>query len=328
MNYLISIDDTDDLTKEVSTGGIAEMIGKRLIDEGAVMREGISRHQLLLDESIEYTSHNSSMCIEIQSDTLSSIQIMEIGEKIIKENMSAVSDPGIAVCCTDELPSPKGLIAFGFAAKKKIITKDEAYKLAEETDGVLLKELGGSGIGVIGALAGIGLRLSRCDGSIRGKKCKKLSGQVVKASELCGRCGVEMVICVDGTVVPDDALVRVEDFVKLMFFDGNLCCMVKRAGDGAGGSNGLDALAAGSYGCADGCADDGAAAYVTVGQHQERERAAQLSGNAVCRWYSADNDEEELVGANGSRSCYNCLFRRWTGRGSVGFECVREAASL
>lgn len=326
MNYLISIDDTDDLTKEVSTGGIAEMIGKRLVEMGAVMREGISRHQLLLDESIEYTSHNSSMCIELQSDALDNIQIMEIGERIIKENMSAAADPGIAVCCTDELPSPKELIAFGFAAKKKVLTKDDAYRLAERTDGVLLKELGGTGIGVIGALAGIGLRMSRCDGSIRGKKCKKLSGQTLRAEELCGRCGVEMVICVDGTVVPDDALVRVEDFVKLMFFDGNLCCMVKRAGDDASDPDGSKGLSAGSDGCAADCAGDGAAAYVTVGQHQERERAAELSGSAVCRWYSADNDEEELIGANGSRSCYNCLFRRWTGRGSVGFECAREAA--
>ena len=53
MNYLISIDDTDDLTREVSTGGIAEMIGRHLEKTGAVMCEGISRHQLLLDDQIK-----------------------------------------------------------------------------------------------------------------------------------------------------------------------------------------------------------------------------------------------------------------------------------
>lgn len=299
MNYLISIDDTDDLTKEVSTGGIAEMIGIRLIETGAVMRDGISRHQLLLDEQIEYTSHNSSMCIEIESDSLDIYRIMEIGEEIIKENMSAAADPGIAVCCADELPSPERLIAFGFDAKKRVMTKDEAYALAAEYDCVLLKELGGTGIGVIGALAGIGLRLSRCDGSVRGKRCSGLAGSTVSAGEIRSRCGVEMVICVDGTVVPDDAPVLVDEFVKLMFFDGHMCCMVRSVG---------------------------AAGYVTVGQHQERERAAEIVGSAVCRGYAADNDEEELVNTNGSRSCFNCLYRRWTGNGTVGFECVHEDA--
>ena len=304
MNYLISIDDTDDLTKEVSTGGIAEMIGRRLAETGAVIREGISRHQLLLDDHIAYTSHNSSMCIEIQSDSLDIYRIMEIGEEIIRKNMSAAADPGIAVCCADELQSPERLIAFGFDAKKKVMTKDEAYALAAEYDCVLLKELGGTGIGVIGALAGIGLRLSRCDGSIRGKRCSGLAGRTVRADEICRRCGVEMVICVDGTVVPDDASVLVDDFVKLMFFDGHMCCMVRSIGDG----------------------ESGTALYVTVGQHQERERAAEIAGSAVCRGYAADNDEEELVNTNGSRSCYNCLFRRWTGNGAVGFECVHEDA--
>ena len=31
-NYLISIDDTDDVTKRVSTGQIAEIIGRRLTE--------------------------------------------------------------------------------------------------------------------------------------------------------------------------------------------------------------------------------------------------------------------------------------------------------
>lgn len=370
MNYLISIDDTDDLTREVSTGGIAEMIGRQLEKTGAVMREGISRHQLLLDDQIKYTSHNSSMCIEIQSDSLDIQQIMKIGEKIIKDNMSAGADPGIAVCCTQKLPSPERLIAFGFDVKKRIVTKDEAYALAAELAAecgcIMLKELGGTGIGIIGALAGIGLRLSRCDGSIRGKKCTKLAGQTVSAGEIRRRCGVEMVICIDGTVVPDDAPVLVEDFVKLMFFDGHMCCMVRHAdydesADGGGangevGRNGADVSANGEVGrdgaelsangevgrdsadvsangeCdydgADGGGADGARArYVTVGQHQERERVSEIAGSAVCGKYAVDNDEEELVSTNGSRSCFNCLFRKWTGAGAAGFECIYDGVA-
>ncbi len=344
MNYLISIDDTDDLTREVSTGGIAEMIGRHLEKTGAVMCEGISRHQLLLDDQIKYTSHNSSMCIEIQSDSLDIQQIMKIGEKIIKENMSAGADPGIAVCCTQKLSSPERLIAFGFDVKKRIVTKDEAYALAAELAAecgcIMLKELGGTGIGIIGALAGIGLRLSRCDGSIRGKKCKKLAGQTVSAGEIRRRCGVEMVICIDGTVVPDDAPVLVEDFVKLMFFDGHMCCMVRHAdydesadcggADGEVGRESADVSANGECdydGTDDGGADGARARYVTVGQHQERERASEIVGSAVCGKYAVDNDEEELVSTNGSRSCFNCLFRKWTGAGAAGFECIYDGGA-
>lgn len=324
MNYLISIDDTDDLTKEVSTGGIAELIGRRLIEMGAVMHEGISRHQLLLDKQIEYTSHNSSMCIEIESDSLDIYRIMEIGEEIIKKNMSVAADPGIAVCCADELPSPEQLIAFGFDAKKKVMTKEEAYALASEYDCVLLKELGGTGIGVIGALAGIGLRLSRCDGSVRGKRCTGLAGKIVSAGEICGHCGIEMVICVDGTVVSDDASVLVEEFVKVMFFDGHMCCMVRHVADYDSGA--VESAEVGAAGGHDGMS--GSARYVTVGQHQDREKAAEIVGSAVCRGYASDNDEEELINANGSRSCFNCLYRRWIGNGTAGFECVHEDAAV
>ena len=72
MNYLISIDDTDDVTKAVSTGGIAEEIGRVLTKEGGRIRDGISRHQLLLSDEIAYTSHNSAMCIEIEIDAVQS----------------------------------------------------------------------------------------------------------------------------------------------------------------------------------------------------------------------------------------------------------------
>ena len=51
-NYLISIDDTDDVTKRVSTGQIAEIIGRRLTEAGGKVGDGISRHQLLLSDEI------------------------------------------------------------------------------------------------------------------------------------------------------------------------------------------------------------------------------------------------------------------------------------
>ena len=128
-NYLISIDDTDDMTKRVSTGQIAEIIGRRLTEAGGKVGDGISRHQLLLSDEIAYTSHNSSMCIDVEFEEADSGEIASICEEVIRQNMARVSDPGFAVCCLDRLSDPDRLIEFGFEAKRKVKKKDEAYAL-------------------------------------------------------------------------------------------------------------------------------------------------------------------------------------------------------
>ena len=96
------------------------------MESGGRIRDGISRHQLLLSDEIAYTSHNSAMCVEIGIDSMSSGEIIEICEKIIKENMARVSDPGLAICIADRVSDPGRLIAFGFEAKKEVKHKDEA----------------------------------------------------------------------------------------------------------------------------------------------------------------------------------------------------------
>ena len=54
-------------------------------------------------------------------------------------------------------------IDFGYRAKQVVLTKSNAYKLAKKLD-IHLSEHGGSGQGVIGALAGVALRLTANDG--------------------------------------------------------------------------------------------------------------------------------------------------------------------
>ena len=292
-NYLISIDDTDDVTKRVSTGQIAEIIGRRLTEAGGKVGDGISRHQLLLSDEIAYTSHNSSMCIDVEFEEADSGEIASICEEVIRQNMARVSDPGFAVCCLDRLSDPDRLIEFGFEAKRKVKKKDEAYALASGIEGVILKELGGTGGGVIGALAGIGLRLSRSDGSLRGKTGSEFSGEFMRAGEICRRFGAELVITRDGAVLGEAVPVRIDKFIKLMYSDGHKCCIVRREEDGT---------------------------YVTIHQHQEREKFMEITGQAVCADFVPDNDEEEFGIPQGAQSCFNCLYRRWL---DCGFRCMK-----
>ena len=59
---LIGIDDTDD-SESTGTGCLAQRLVGVLGEAGLGSAVGITRHQLLIDPRIPYTSHNSSACI-------------------------------------------------------------------------------------------------------------------------------------------------------------------------------------------------------------------------------------------------------------------------
>ena len=168
MKLYVCVDDTDDLTKSTSTGKISDLIGNRIVEMGGVMEQGITEHQLYLHKDIDYTSHNSSMCMVMDIEGVEVADIKREAEKILKEHMAPTSDPGLCFCRLDQLKEPDRLIAYGKRAQNEDNPKSEAYALAEEIGGTILEEYGGTGIGVIGALAGVGLRLSGCNGTFPG----------------------------------------------------------------------------------------------------------------------------------------------------------------
>ncbi|MEG0371716.1 MAG: hypothetical protein RR645_05410 [Clostridium sp.] len=166
MRILLCIDDIGDLTKETSTGKIANYIVKNIMYSGYGKCELITMHQLLIHKDIPYTSHNSSMCIRADVNEDDYMEIIKESEEIIKENMTKSSNPGICVIMEEKLINKDEIIAYGLKAKKEVITKKEAYDLAGKS-GIYLKEHGGTGQGVIGALAGAALRLSGNDGEYK-----------------------------------------------------------------------------------------------------------------------------------------------------------------
>ena len=62
---------------------------------GGKMEQGITRHQLLLHDDIDYTSHNSSMCMVIEIEGVEVAQMKQAAEKVLKENMAESADPGL-----------------------------------------------------------------------------------------------------------------------------------------------------------------------------------------------------------------------------------------
>lgn len=166
MRLLICIDDTDNL-KSRGTGHLAAQVARDLEDKGWGKSGFITRHQLLVHPDIPYTSHNSAMCFsaDVAGPCLDRF-IHHAGAFLSRESAEG-SDPGLCVVAVDHLTSPAPLIGFGRNAKRSVVSIEEAYSLARWM-GVHLSEHGGSGQGVIGALAGAGLRLSGNDGRVRG----------------------------------------------------------------------------------------------------------------------------------------------------------------
>lgn len=295
MKLYICVDDTDDLTKETSTGKIAEGIARRLEEMGGRLEQGITRHQLLLHEDIAYTSHNSSMCMvmNMKPEDRPLKEIQAAAEEILKAHAAPSADPGLCICRLDELKEPEKLITYGKRAQKEVLSKEEAYRLAEEAGGIFLQEYGGTGIGVIGALAGVGLRLSGCDGTFRGGKGSEYAGQSYSAAQWKTMMGIQQVVDFAGNQLADTQQVAVEKQLKLALLDFKKTLIAKER-DGQ---------------------------YIAC-----RKKDLYLDDKRLSSWttdcedFQMDNDAGECCGED-ENACYNCLFRRWT---ADGFQCVKR----
>ncbi len=159
---LISIDDTDEIGT-MGTGEILELMLKEVSSKFDSQWSAVTRHQLFISDEIAYTSHNSSMCsIGDVSESANVLELITLCEEYLKQVSAPKSDPGLCIIELAKFSTEQTeiLINYGKKAKVEVITKENAYSLAREL-GIYLEEHGGEGIGVIGALAGAGLRLSK-----------------------------------------------------------------------------------------------------------------------------------------------------------------------
>lgn len=219
MNILISIDDTDNLDSPGS-GRVAENLANELQKRGMAECADITRHQLFVHEDIPYTSHNSAMCFSAVSQSEQLADIIRFGEDFIRKESATGSDPGLCVAVADSDLDNEVLIAFGRRAKRSILTKQEAYDLAKNL-GVHLSEHGGTGGGVIGALAAIGLRLQGNDGRFRGWHHFGNAGEISTPAALCAHTFVDAVVNEIGEVLEEDApIVFAENTVKTVLLGG------------------------------------------------------------------------------------------------------------
>jgi hypothetical protein len=224
MNVFVCIDDTDSLESR-GTGELSDILAREVEKRGWGRCGSTTRHQLFVHPDIPYTSHNSSMCFTATMEEELLPRLTEFASGFLAKESAEGSDPGLCIAVAERLRQPDRLIEFGYRAKKSVLEMKDAYGLAEDL-GVHLSSHGGTGQGIIGALAGVGLRLGGNDGRMRGSIELPVVNGLSSVKDILSHPGVDAVRTMEG-ISPDDAhLVRLVDKVKTVLLGGKLVLLV------------------------------------------------------------------------------------------------------
>jgi hypothetical protein len=224
MNILVCIDDTDNLESR-GTGELATELAGELEKRGWGHSRFVTRHQLLVHPDVPYTSHNSSMCFEADIQSVCLDQFVTYAGQYLEQEGAPGSDPGLCVTVPKNLADPKALVAFGRRAKKEVLTKRQAYELASKLD-LHLSEHGGTGEGVIGALAGVGLRLSGNDGRLKGWLKIRTNNGLARVADILDQVSLGGVRTMDGEVLGRQEIIAVYEKPKAVLIHGATYLMV------------------------------------------------------------------------------------------------------
>jgi hypothetical protein len=224
MTVLVCIDDTDSIDSR-GTGELADLLAREVENRGWGRCSSITRHQLYVHPDIPYTSHNSSMCFIAEMKDTHLGELTEFASDFLVRESAEGSDPGLCVAVAERLPRTDSLIDFGYRAKRSVIEMKEAYTLAADS-GIHLSSHGGTGQGVIGALAGVGLRLGGNDGKMRGSLSIPATDGVASVKDILNHSAVDVVRTMEGASLALEDQVRFVDKVKTVLMGGKFVLLV------------------------------------------------------------------------------------------------------
>jgi hypothetical protein len=223
MRYLFGIDDTDN---EYSPG-----TGFRTRDLASKIHENrlgnvisISRHQLYVHPEIPFTSHNSSACMDIETNDIELLKIFSV-EYLTKESADG-SDVGICIANYQEISDT--VVNWGIRAKKEILIQKEANQIATK-NGIYLQGFLGTKGGIIGALAAVGLRKTGIDGRlfwISGKELRDFNG-IYKVSDILEQSSFDQIISTNEARVELNHFIFVNDWLRPVLKNNKICVIVE-----------------------------------------------------------------------------------------------------
>jgi len=220
--YLMGLDDSDS-ARSPSTGDLARRLAEVLETERTVEPKGVTRHQLLVKKQIPFTAHNSAMCIVF--DTEDGEGVWETARDFLAFESERGSNPGLCLCQWEAV-SPD-VMAWGQRAKQEVLKAEEAQQLAARSH-VRSEAIKGTGNGMIGALAAIGLHRGGNDGRfvwLRG--IFDLQG-VCSVAQIFEKTAVDRVCTVDEVELPIGEMVDVGAWTRPLLRDGQATLYVEQ----------------------------------------------------------------------------------------------------
>jgi hypothetical protein len=222
----------------MGTGRLARELGAHLESEGLTRLLGVVRHQLLVDPRIPYTSHNSPACLILKANPDGNGllgRIFDEASEYVSAHSAQGSDPG--VCLVEKKGVAAGVVRFGRRAGSEVLNKAQALGLAEQL-GIPLRELGGTGDGVIGALAAVGLTKEGNAGRFLEFACGELAGGLRRFGEhvearVLMRMGIRLLsVSRNGEAVPAQAAIATGGWVRPRLIAGRAVLLVEQTPEG------------------------------------------------------------------------------------------------
>ena len=232
MQVLLGVDDTDVLGHKPGTGRLARDLGAHLQAGGLATLVGVVRQQLLVDPRIPYTSHNSPACLILDVDDAKSTagHVFDEAARYVQSRAATGSDPGL--CLAARATVGVDVVAWGWRASSEVLGQEEAVALAQ-CAGVRLEPLGGTGDGIIGALAAVGLtaegnagRFLELAGGLRDL------GERLPASALRAKGIALLSVSRNGDAVPADVEIHTWDRVRPRLVGGRPVLLVEPSEEG------------------------------------------------------------------------------------------------
>lgn len=223
---LIGIDDTDNLETR-GTGFRARQLAAALEQEGLARASGVTRHQLLVDDRVPYTSHNSSACLQVGA-LAPREALLDFCRAFLLEIAAEGSDVGLCIAAPAQADEA---IDFALSAKAELVGQPRARATAERCD-IALEGLTGTRDGIIGALAAVGLFRHGDDGRyIWLRNIRELHDTCVTIGELRAQTGVDAVAEIDGPDVTsrEDARVSLGSWARPVRVSGRSVLLVERS---------------------------------------------------------------------------------------------------
>lgn len=228
-HLLIGLDDTD--TAETrGTGFLARRLGMHLGTVGLATVDGITRHQLLVDPRIRYTTHNSAACLSARAPAGTLEALATACRRFLRAESAPGADAGLCLIPFERAAVP--IQEFGARAKVELLQPGEAHRLGRD---LILEGLTGDGGGVIGALAAVALHAAGWDGRFLWLPgLREAAGRRYRLADLAAATGIERVQATDGTPIDrDEVTVDLGSWPRPVLQDGRAVLLVEKVNDDA-----------------------------------------------------------------------------------------------